>query len=172
MPAGRRGREVADHLAGPVGDGAEIERSISRRERRHMASTTATDPTVALIHEGWNHLMSQRPLAAWGTWQRALRLDPDSAAARQALETLESAPDLPPAVRRSTASGSRMAKRSGRGGTRRCGTGTTASWPRPRRRSAASRPRSRRMPTPGSTAVSAWPGRAGIRRPSSASTRW
>ena len=31
-----------------------------------------------LIHEGWNHLKSQRPLAAWGSWQRALRADPDS----------------------------------------------------------------------------------------------
>lgn len=65
-----------------------------------MASTSATDPTLSLIHEGWNHLMSQRPLAAWGTWQRALRLDPDSAAARQALETLASAPDLPLAARK------------------------------------------------------------------------
>jgi tetratricopeptide (TPR) repeat protein len=67
-----------------------------------MASTTSTStaPTLALIHEGWNHLMSQRPLAAWGTWQRALRTDPENAAARQALETLESAPDLPLAARK------------------------------------------------------------------------
>src|SRR4051812_47252343 len=65
-----------------------------------MASTSATDPTLSLIHEGWNHLMSQRPLAAWGTWQRALRLDPDSAPARRAIETLASAPDLPLAARK------------------------------------------------------------------------
>jgi tetratricopeptide (TPR) repeat protein len=65
-----------------------------------MAASTADDATLALVHEGWNHLMSQRPLAAWGTWQRALRLDPESAAARQALETLRSAPDLPLAARR------------------------------------------------------------------------
>jgi tetratricopeptide (TPR) repeat protein len=44
--------------------------------------------------------MSQRPLAAWGTWQRALRRDPESAAARQALQTLESAPDLPVVARK------------------------------------------------------------------------
>jgi tetratricopeptide (TPR) repeat protein len=44
--------------------------------------------------------MSQRPLAAWGTWQRALRSAPESAAARQALEAMESAPDLPLAARK------------------------------------------------------------------------
>jgi tetratricopeptide (TPR) repeat protein len=65
-----------------------------------MPSTTEHDALLALVHEGWNHLMSQRPLAAWGTWQRALRLDPSSAAARQALQTLETAPDLPAAARR------------------------------------------------------------------------
>ena len=64
-----------------------------------MPATSTQDASLALVHEGWNHLMSQRPLAAWGTWQRALRLDPESAAARQALETLESAPDLPLAAR-------------------------------------------------------------------------
>ena len=35
-----------------------------------MAATSNTRRTLALVHEGWNHLMSQRPLAAWGTWQR------------------------------------------------------------------------------------------------------
>jgi tetratricopeptide (TPR) repeat protein len=65
-----------------------------------MASTTAGDPALSLVHEGWNHLMSQRPLAAWGTWQQALRINPDSAAAKQALSTLESAPDLPLAARK------------------------------------------------------------------------
>jgi len=65
-----------------------------------MGATTTHDATLALVHEGWNHLMSQRPLAAWGTWQRALRLDPDATAARQALETLEAAPDLPLAARK------------------------------------------------------------------------
>jgi len=65
-----------------------------------MTATSTHDGTLALVHEGWNHLMSQRPLAAWGTWQRALRLDPDATAARQALETLEAAPDLPLAARK------------------------------------------------------------------------
>ena len=41
------------------------------------------------------------PLAAWGSWQRVLRADPDSRAAQQALATLESAADLPLAARTS-----------------------------------------------------------------------
>ena len=65
-----------------------------------MAATSTRDETLALVHEGWNHLMSQRPLAAWGTWRRALRLDPDATAARQALEMLEAAPDIPLAARK------------------------------------------------------------------------
>ena len=65
-----------------------------------MAATSTHEETLALVHEGWNHLMSQRPLAAWGTWQRAIRLDPDATAARKALETLEAAPDLPLAARK------------------------------------------------------------------------
>jgi tetratricopeptide (TPR) repeat protein len=65
-----------------------------------MAPSAEQETSLALVHEGWNHLMSQRPLAAWGTWQRALRLDRESTAARQALETLESAPDLPAAARK------------------------------------------------------------------------
>src|SRR5690606_8193914 len=60
----------------------------------------ANDAATALVHEGWNHLMSQRPLAAWGTWQRALRLDPDQAAAKKALATLESAHELPLSARK------------------------------------------------------------------------
>jgi tetratricopeptide (TPR) repeat protein len=54
---------------------------------------------MALVHEGWNHLRARRPLAAWGSWQRALRLDPGLTAAAQALSTLESASDLPEAAR-------------------------------------------------------------------------
>jgi len=56
---------------------------------------------AGLVHEGWDHLKSQRPLAAWGSWQRAQRADPDSTVARQALATLESASDLPLAARKS-----------------------------------------------------------------------
>jgi tetratricopeptide (TPR) repeat protein len=39
-------------------------------------------------------------LAAWASWRRALRLDPESAAARQALARLEAASDPPRAARR------------------------------------------------------------------------
>ena len=66
-----------------------------------MSGTASNDSSTALIHEGWNHLTSQRPLAAWGSWQRVLRADPDSRAAQQALATLESAADLPLAARAS-----------------------------------------------------------------------
>lgn len=67
-----------------------------------MASTTRneSDAALDLVHEGWNHLMSQRPLAAWGSWQRALRAEAGSPAARKALATLESAHELPLAARK------------------------------------------------------------------------
>ena len=102
-----------------------------------MAATSTHDASLALVHEGWNHLMSQRPLAAWGTWQRALRLDPESAAARQALETLESAPDLPLAARQVYRFRKPATERSGRRGTACCATARPPSSPTPRRRSAA-----------------------------------
>ena len=43
-----------------------------------MSSTSKQRTSTALIHEGWDHLKSQRPLAAWGSWQRCSRADPDS----------------------------------------------------------------------------------------------
>ena len=58
-----------------------------------------SESSTSLVHEGWDHLRSQRPLAAWASWQRALRVDPDSTVAAQALSTLESATDLPLAAR-------------------------------------------------------------------------
>ena len=64
-----------------------------------MSTASPSGSSTDLIHEGWNQLKSQRPLAAWGTWQRALRADADSVAARQALAALESASDLPMAAR-------------------------------------------------------------------------
>ncbi len=64
-----------------------------------MSATSSNTGSTALVHEGWNHLQCQRPLAAWGSWQRALRSEPDCAAARQALAALESAADLPQAAR-------------------------------------------------------------------------
>ncbi|MEO6807670.1 MAG: hypothetical protein ABI353_00970, partial [Isosphaeraceae bacterium] len=63
-------------------------------------STTPVDPEVlALVHQGWDHLKRQSPLAAWATWQRALKREPDDLAARQALDVLASADDLPAAAR-------------------------------------------------------------------------
>jgi tetratricopeptide (TPR) repeat protein len=64
-----------------------------------MSSTSPSGSSIELVHEGWDHLRSWRPLAAWGSWQRALRRDPGSTAAGQALATLESAADLPMAAR-------------------------------------------------------------------------
>ncbi len=55
--------------------------------------------TAALVQEGWRHLQCQRPLAAWATWQRVLRIDPENPAARKAIETLASASELPAAAR-------------------------------------------------------------------------
>ncbi len=52
-----------------------------------------------LVHEGWNHLRRQRPLAAWASWRQALRFDPAQPAATHALTVLASAPDLPDAAR-------------------------------------------------------------------------
>ncbi len=57
------------------------------------------DTTTALVHTGWDHLKSQRPLAAWASWQRALRIDPESKVALSALAKLESATELPLAAR-------------------------------------------------------------------------
>src|SRR5262245_50183615 len=36
---------------------------------------------LALVHRGWDHLRLQRPLAAWASWQQALRLAPEDRAA-------------------------------------------------------------------------------------------
>lgn len=60
---------------------------------------TTSETALGLIREGWDHLRRQRPLAAWASWQRALRLDPENAAARGALETWETAAELPAAAR-------------------------------------------------------------------------
>ena len=65
------------------------------------------DPALALVHEGWDHLQLQRPLAAWASWQRALRIDPDDPAAPQAL-------DAPRVGRRPARRGPRASTGSGR----------------------------------------------------------
>ncbi len=54
---------------------------------------------LALVHEGWEHLKRQRPLAAWASWRRALRVEPEYRAATRALDLLANAGDLPDAAR-------------------------------------------------------------------------
>jgi tetratricopeptide (TPR) repeat protein len=64
-----------------------------------MASPSTSESALALVHQGWDHLRRQRPLAAWASWQQALRLSPGNPAAQQALDLLASADDLPAAAR-------------------------------------------------------------------------
>ena len=54
---------------------------------------------VTLVKQGWTHLQRGCPLAAWASWQRALRVVPDDPAALGALERLATAADLPAAAR-------------------------------------------------------------------------
>jgi hypothetical protein len=49
---------------------------------------------------GWEHLQAQRPIAAWASWRQALVIEPENAAALQALDRLESSPQLPHAAKR------------------------------------------------------------------------
>jgi tetratricopeptide (TPR) repeat protein len=58
-----------------------------------------SSPALALVHQGWDHLKHQRPLAARGSWQQALRIEPDLKQALQAIAALEKANDLPLAAR-------------------------------------------------------------------------
>src|SRR5262245_20678677 len=64
-----------------------------------MPSQARSDQALALVHEGWNHLRLQRPLAAWASWQRALRIVPGFTAAAEAIARLEAASDLPAIAR-------------------------------------------------------------------------
>ena len=64
-----------------------------------MLENVTDDPVLALIHEGWDHLRRQRPIAAWASWRRALRLEPEQKAATSALHVLINAGDLPLAAR-------------------------------------------------------------------------
>lgn len=66
-----------------------------------MSPTPSSPDALALVRQGWDHLRLRRPLAAWASWQQALRLEPGDRAASQALESLASAPDLPAAARAS-----------------------------------------------------------------------
>ncbi len=64
-----------------------------------MPDTAPTDPILALVHQGWDHLKLRRPVAAWASWQLALRLQPGQEAAAHALDVLAGAGDLPAAAR-------------------------------------------------------------------------
>ncbi len=57
------------------------------------------DSALALIHQGWDQLKHQRPLAAWACWRRALQVEPENKAATHALHVLANAGDLPEAAR-------------------------------------------------------------------------
>jgi tetratricopeptide (TPR) repeat protein len=61
--------------------------------------STESAAALELVRQGWSHLQHQRPQAAWAAWQRALRRVPEFPAAKQALETFESALELPAAAR-------------------------------------------------------------------------
>jgi hypothetical protein len=52
-----------------------------------------------LVHEGWQFLRSERPLAARASWERAVGLDPGSKTASDALARLAAAENLPAAAR-------------------------------------------------------------------------
>jgi tetratricopeptide (TPR) repeat protein len=64
-----------------------------------MSATATTTEPLSLVHRGWDHLRLQRPLAAWGCWQRALRLDPENRAAKEALDLVASSDHLPAAAK-------------------------------------------------------------------------
>ena len=64
-----------------------------------MPDTAPTDPILALVHQGWDHLKLRRPIAAWASWRLALRLQPGQEAAAHALDVLAGAGDLPAAAR-------------------------------------------------------------------------
>jgi hypothetical protein len=64
-----------------------------------MHPSDESTAALALVHQGWGYLRTQRPLAAWASWRRALRVKPEDPAATQALEILDAATDLPGVLR-------------------------------------------------------------------------
>ena len=54
---------------------------------------------LRLVHQGWEHLRHERPIAAWASWNQALRAEPHNSAAREALERLEGSEPLPRVAR-------------------------------------------------------------------------
>ena len=61
--------------------------------------TDSPSEALALVHEGWARLQDQSPVAAWASWQRALRVEPGHEAATRALDFLAAAGNLPEAAR-------------------------------------------------------------------------
>jgi tetratricopeptide (TPR) repeat protein len=72
------------------GEGTQRDPTVTSPDRRAEA--------LGLVQAGWAHLQVQRPLAAWASWNMALRRVPDFPPAAEALATLASAPDLPAAA--------------------------------------------------------------------------
>src|SRR5947209_17645716 len=66
---------------------------------RPMSQSSEHDQALGLVHQGGDHLRYQRPIAAWGAWNRALQIIPEFAAARQAFDARETATDLPASAR-------------------------------------------------------------------------
>lgn len=65
-----------------------------------MANRTSSDEALDLVHQGWDHLRQQRPLAARASWRLALARSPGHQAATEALRALAHADDLPAAARK------------------------------------------------------------------------
>jgi len=105
MPSKAEARSSAVALFDRAGDTAEWsipKEAVPLRTRDPTMPDTSpseADPALALVHEGWDHLRRQRPVAAWASWQRALRVEPGQKAATHALDVLANAGDLPEAAR-------------------------------------------------------------------------
>jgi tetratricopeptide (TPR) repeat protein len=63
-------------------------------------SSRDAEAALSLVHEGWRHMQLQRPMAAWASWQQAIRLKPGDRAATEALERLAIAEELPEVARK------------------------------------------------------------------------
>jgi hypothetical protein len=64
-----------------------------------MDGTTPAGEVAALVREGWRRLQLQQPIAAWAAWRRALGLESENRAARDALDRLSATPELPAAAK-------------------------------------------------------------------------
>ena len=60
-----------------------------------MTDSESTERSLSLVHQGWQQLHLERPLAAWACWQQSLRLLPGFQPAKEALDRLLLSPQLP-----------------------------------------------------------------------------